>query len=145
MKQKLTFVAIFLILIFLLRYPSEAMEASRSGMQLWLNLLFPSLFPFLILTDLLLHNKNLHILFRPLTPITKIFPGLSSYGTYAFFLGTLCGNPMGAKIASDLFTDKKISKTEAEYLLVFSTNPSPVFLIQYLAGHCLQSQKSMLL
>lgn len=141
MKQKFTFTIVFLILFFLIRYPAEAIEASRGGMQLWLNVLVPSLLPFLILTDVLLHNEWIHSLFRPLALAAKIFPGLSSCGTSAFLLGTLCGNPMGAKLASDLFTEQKISKKEAEYLLVFSTNASPVFLAQYLAGHCLKNQR----
>ena len=44
---------------------------------------------------------------------------------------------MGAKLASDLYQENKISKKEASYLLTFSNNPSPVFLTAYVSQICL--------
>lgn len=122
---------------FLLRFPEEALSAAREGMSLWLNTLLPTLLPFLILTGILLHTDAIEKLLHPFARFWKAALGLTPGGAYAFFLGILCGYPMGAKTAADLCACQKISRREAEYLLTFSCNPSPAFLLNYLAVTCL--------
>ena len=56
MKRILSTAGILLLLLFLLRYPQEALAASRDGMGLWLNTLIPTLLPFLILTGFLIRT-----------------------------------------------------------------------------------------
>ena len=55
-------------------------------------------------------------------------------------LGLLCGYPMGARISSELYANHSISKNECQYLLSFSCNASPAFLLNYLAWGCLDGQ-----
>lgn len=143
MKQKVLPAVILLLLIFLLRFPEEAVSAAQKGMQLWLNTLIPTLLPFIILTGILIHTNEIEKIFSPLSSIWKTLFGLSPDGAYAFLIGILCGYPMGAKIASDLYRYKKICKTEAEYLLTFCNNPSPAFVITYLSGSCLKNTVSV--
>ena len=45
---------------------------------------------------------------------------------------------MGAKLAHDLYIDQQISRREGEYLLTFSCNASPAFIISYLSGDTLE-------
>lgn len=129
--------AVLFLLAFLFLHPSEALTASKEGLNLWLNTLLPTLLPFLILTGILLHTHCIEAMLSPLRPFwAKIF-GLSPCGTYALLLGLLCGYPMGAKIAADLYASGKICRREAHYLLTFCNNASPGFLIAYLYGICL--------
>ena len=69
----------------------------------------------------------------------KTFFGLSPAGAYVLILGLLCGYPMGAKLAHDLYIDQQISRREGEYLLTFSCNASPAFIISYLSGILLKN------
>lgn len=142
MKQKLYIAGTFLLLLFLLAYPREALLASRNGMKLWLNTLIPTLLPFIILTGILLHTNGIEKILFPLKSFFRIVFGLSPCGAYAFFLGMLCGYPLGAKLTSDLFTSHKISRQEAHYLLTFSNNASPVFVMSYLCHICLKDSLS---
>lgn len=137
MKRKITVTGVLLLLLFLLRYPQEALAASREGMKLWLNTLIPTLLPFLILTGFLIHTDGIEKILSPLKKFWKKALGLSPQGAYAFLLGMLCGYPMGAKLASDLYSYGKISRREAEYLLTFCNNASPAFITTYLAQICL--------
>lgn len=139
MKQKLLIAAILLMLFFLLRFPTEALTAAQTGMDLWLHTLIPTLLPFIILTGILIHTSGIEKIFSPLEKIWKFTFGLSPNGAYAFLMGMLCGYPVGAKITSDLYKYHKISKTEAEYLLTFCNNASPAFILTYLAGFCLEN------
>lgn len=142
MKQKILFFGTGFLFVFLLRFPAEALSAAKEGMSLWLNTLVPTLLPFLILTGILLYTDSIEKIFSPFKILWKTLLGLSPSGAYAFFLGILCGYPMGAKIASELYTHHKINKQEAEYLLTFSNNASPAFLISYLTHTCLQNTVS---
>lgn len=137
LKQKSATAGILILLTFLLRFPAEALSAAREGLSLWLNTLLPTLLPFLILTGILLHTDGIEKALKPFARLWKLFLGLTPNGAYAFFLGVLCGCPMGAKTAADLYSRQKISRREAEYLLTFSCTPSPAFLLNYLAVTCL--------
>ena len=80
-----------LLLIFLLRFPEEALAASRDGLKLWLNTLFPTLLPFIILTGILIHTGTAEKLLKPLAPVWSHVFGTSPSGAYALLLGLLCG------------------------------------------------------
>ena len=125
MKQKLLLFFCIYLLFFLLLHPAEALPAARDGLTLWLNVMIPALLPFLILTGILLKTGNIRKLLNPAAPLTKKLLGLSPAGTYVFLLGLLCGYPMGAKLAHDLYINQQISRREGEYLLSFSCNASP--------------------
>lgn len=140
MKQNILITFVLSLLLFLLNYPEESLLAARDGMKLWLNTMIPTLLPFLILTGILLRTDGIEKILNPLAPFWKKCFGLSPCGAYAFLLGMLCGYPMGAKLATDLYKAQKINSREASYLLTFSNNPSPVFLSTYLAQICLHGQ-----
>ncbi len=140
MKQRILTTFVLSLLLFLLKYPEESLLAARDGMKLWLNTMIPTLLPFLILTGILLRTDGIEKILNPLAVFWKKCFGLSPCGAYAFLLGMLCGYPMGAKLAADLYKAHKISSREASYLLTFSNNPSPVFISTYLAQICLHSQ-----
>ena len=73
----------------------------------------------------------------------KIF-GVSPAGAYAVLFGLLCGYPMGAKLTSDLYASRKISRREAQYLLTFTNHASPMFISSYLIHTCMNGQVSAL-
>lgn len=140
MKRMLSTAGILLLLLFLLKFPQEALSASREGMSLWLNTLIPTLLPFIILTGVLIGMGTAEKLTSPARRLWKICMGISPSGAYAFLLGMLCGYPMGAKITSDMYRNGKIGQREAEYLLTFSNHASPVFINTYLIHICLKDQ-----
>lgn len=140
MKRKMLTAGVCLLTFFLLKYPGESLAAAREGMSLWLNTLIPTLLPFLILTGILIHTDGIYKLLSRFTLLWKKLFCLSPYGAYALILGLLCGYPMGAKIACDLYSSGKISRREGEYLLTFTNNASPVFLLNYLGLQCLKGR-----
>ena len=54
---------------------------------------------------------------------------VSGEGSIAIILGTLTGNPIGAKTICNLKKEKLISKLEAERLIAFCNNTSPLFIL----------------
>lgn len=125
---------------FILVYPTEALKAAREGLNLWLNVMIPTLLPFLICTGILVQTRPDQRLLAPFKTLWKIVFGISPAGAYAVLVGMLCGYPMGAKTTSDLYENGQITKKEAEYLLTFVNQPSPVFVRTYLCQICLNDR-----
>lgn len=144
MKRIPFFAVILFLLFFLLRFPAESLRASRQGLELWMNTLLPTLLPFMILSNLLLYSGILDRISGFRGGSRSRLLGLSPYGLYALALGLLCGYPMGAKLTGDLYKNGRLSYTEAEYLLTFVNNPSPMFFSSYLILQCLKKPEWML-
>ena len=140
MKQRIITHFCICLLLFLLVHPEEALLSAKDGMSLWLNVMIPTLLPFLILTGILLKTGNIPQLLEPLAPFWKHFFGISPAGAYVLILGFLCGYPMGAKLAHDLYINHQISQREGEYLLTFSCNASPAFIFSYLSQNILEGK-----
>lgn len=92
----------------------------------------PALFPFLVLSNLLI-ALGFGELASPylagfMTPLFRL-PGAASS---ALLLGLAGGYPIGAKTAAELYRDGLLTKDEATRLLAFSNNANPVFLISIL-------------
>lgn len=139
MKRLFFFIAVLTTLTFLICFPKQAFLASSEGLKLWFYTVLPSLLPFIILSDFLIHTGKIPELLRFSAPFFQKCFGLSVYGSYAFFLGLFCGYPMGAKLTADLYRNGKIEKTEAQYLLTFSNNASPMFISSYILLNSLKT------
>lgn len=103
-------------------------EAVKSGIEICLSVLIPSLFPFIFFSSLLCSYAGgvISALFsKIISPLFNISPSCVS----AVVLGTLGGFPAGAAIASELYAEKQISRSEAERLPVFSNNSGVMFVI----------------
>ena len=140
MKRFFGTAGILLLLVFLMRFPSEALCSAREGMDLWLNTLIPTLLPFMILTNILIYTGMAEKLSAPLGVFWKKLFGISPSGGCALILGLLCGYPMGAKTVSDMYSCGRIGKREAEYLLTFTNHASPIFIYTYIIHICLDDQ-----
>ena len=73
MKRSLS--SLFCILFFLamLFFPESVFKGTQNGLLLWVRAILPSLFPFLIATELLLHTKGLFYLIQVTSPILCSF------------------------------------------------------------------------
>ena len=88
----------------------------------------PTLFPFFILSDLwsALYSIN------PKGFLSRNFErlfGIRGCAFSALISGYFCGFPVGAKVASQLYTERKITKDELERLIGFTNNPSLAFVV----------------
>lgn len=122
----LTIIAIFLIIEILL-FPQEAMSHAATGLTLWLQNMIPALFPFMVISGLIIRLDLVPGIIKVFHPVLNKIFRTSEYCEYAMVMGFLCGYPMGAVIIKDLLEDNKISRNEADYLLSFCNNIGPVF------------------
>lgn len=115
----------------LLLFPQEVFQGASDGLLLWFQIVLPTLLPFMIFTNLLIHTNAISYIARTLGAFLKRLFHISSSGSFSVLAGFLCGYPMGAKVTADLITTGHISKKEGGYLLSFCNNTSPMFFISY--------------
>ena len=113
----------------LLIFSKSNLPAVKSGLTLWATSVVPSLFPFFVSTELLMHTRIVNILGRLLNKYMKPLFNIRGEGAFAFIMGIISGYPVGAKIASNFRKNNICSKEECERLLSFTNNSGPLFII----------------
>ncbi len=112
--------------------PQAVFSGASKGLMLWFEVVLPTLYPFLLLSGFLLVTGNLEFISSLLGGICSRLFGVSRNGSFVVLTGFLCGYPMGAKTAADLFESGHISREEGRYLLSFCNNTSPSFILNFL-------------
>ena len=129
----------------LMLYPQPAMEAARSGLRLCYNVIIPSLFPFFVLSSLVVELGLAGYLGRALEKVMRPLFNVSGACASAFALGFIGGYPVGAKTAISLYEKGMCSRTEAERLLSFCNNSGPAFILGVVGAGVFGSSKVGLL
>lgn len=112
----------------LLCFPKTVGTGVRAGLELCYRAIIPSVFPFMVLSEIL-RGIDLSPLDFTLGRVFGAIFRVSALGGRVILLGLLCGFPIGAKMTSELYADGRMSKREAERLLFLSSCPSPAFVI----------------
>lgn len=116
------------------RYSDLAISAMSQGMSLCAKTVIPSLFPFMVLSELLVASGASELFGRYIAfPFGKLF-ALSRDGSAVFLLGILCGFPVAATSAISLYRRGRINRGELMHILLFCNNPSSAFLISAVGG-----------
>ena len=115
--------------VLILRNPDVAIEYMGRGLSLCARTVIPSLFPFMVISELMVRSGAGESLGRLFSRPMRYLFGLSGAGCTAVVLGSLCGFPVGARTAVALYDRNAISRRECEHLLTFCNCPSSAFLV----------------
>lgn len=118
-----------LFIISLIVYPDTAVSSASKGIHLWLYIVFPSLFPFFVASQLLSKSGFINIFGIILEPIMRPLFNVPGCGSFALAMGIVSGYPVGAVITTDLRKQELITRVEAERLLTFTNNSGPLFIM----------------
>ncbi|KNY26260.1 sporulation integral membrane protein YlbJ [Pseudobacteroides cellulosolvens] len=121
------FCIIFILAIVI--YPKTSVSSALKGINICLNIVFPSLFPFLAASELLNRTSFIKAAGILLEPIMRPLFNVPGCGSFAVAMGITSGYPVGAKITVDLRNSGQISKLEGERLLAFTNNSGPLFIV----------------
>lgn len=125
-----------LFIFLLLTNPVNSTSLVNTGLSTWYKHMIPSLFPFMVLSGILLRTGISKQLSGMVYPILGRLFQLSPDCTYIIIMGFLCGFPMGASIIADSFILQKISRREANLLLAFCNNIGPIYFISFVTAAC---------
>ena len=128
MKKYIFTMVIFILMLFCILFPEAMVNSTKNSLLLWWKIILPSLFPFMILSNLITKTAIPKIFGKLLEPIMQFIFRLPGISALAVFLGMVGGYPVGAKITADLRKENKISKNTANSLIKFTNNSGPLFI-----------------
>ena len=123
------YLIIIVFVVAIVTNPKQSFDSALNGISLCFNIVFPSLFPFFVATELLIRLKIVNILGCLLEPIIRPLFNVPGSGSFSFALGILSGYPVGAKTIADLRNKNLCTKTEGNRLLTFCNNSGPLFIL----------------
>ena len=122
---------LLILLILMLLHPEITVKGASNGLLLWYSSVVPALFPFMVLSSLIVASGSLSILMAPVRLVFGPLLGLSAEGCYTLLSGLVCGFPMGAKTCADFLSRGQISLKEGKFLMAVCNHASPMFLLGY--------------
>ena len=99
------------------------------SLNMWVNNLIPSLFPFFILTDILISYNFTKYLPKLLINFLKNLFHIKKEAVLVFLLSMISGFPSNAKNTRKLYDMKILNKDEASHLLIFTHFSNPLFIL----------------
>lgn len=141
MKRNLAGIGIVILFAVMLISPKAVFNGASEGLLLWFQIILPTLFPFILITNLLLYTDSIHYISGAVGGILCRLFRVSKNGSFAVITGFLCGYPMGAKVTADLLASGYVSEEEGKYLLSFCNNTSPVFILNFIVWKALGAEE----
>ena len=122
-------VIVLFLVVGIIIFPQESIKSAKEGLNIWVNVLIPSLLPFIIGANLIVELKIVDLIGVIINPITKFVFNVSGKSALVFVISTVSGYPVGAKLAYDLRDKGQISSSEAQRLVSFCSTSGPLFII----------------
>lgn len=122
-------VSIVLLVILLIIKRPTITTAIIEGINIWITNLFPTLFPILILSDLIISTDLIKVLTSFIGPIFNKLFKVSHYAAYVFWMSALSGCPSNAKYIKDLLDHNLIFRNEAVKILSMSLLYNPILIL----------------
>ncbi len=109
--------------------------------HLWFYNLFPSIFLFFTITDILSNYNFSYYLSCFLGKIFQKIYHLPEISSYAFFMSTVSGFPGNSKLIKDLLDNGEITSMDASKLLTMTHFSNPLFIIYTIGINFLHDKK----
>lgn len=117
------------VALLLLWFPRAVAGGISRGLSICSTVIIPALFPFLVLSGVMIRSGIAGSIGNRLEPVTRCLfglPGCCAAGILVAFFG---GYPAGATAIGDLVRSGQLSKEEAKRMLRFCVNGGPAFLV----------------
>lgn len=123
------YICVFAFTAAVVVHPEDSYKAASDGLNMWLNIVCPSLLPFFIGSDLMVSLGMVDILGLVLEPVMRPVFNVPGCGSFPFLMSVVSGYPVGSKIVAEIYNKKMCTKTEAQRLLSFCSTSGPLFMI----------------
>ena len=143
-KQTIMAMVIGSIIIVFLLFPQAVSDSAKEGLLMWFQIVLPSLLPFSIVSSVIMGLGLTERITGVVTPVLQRVFGITRSGCYAVVVGMLSGYPLGAATTAELYRGQRICKEEAQYILTFCNNASPMFLTEFIGVSCMGLNKPLI-
>lgn len=118
-----------LSLCMLIVFPQLCTSGIIKGLNCCLEMLIPSLFPYMVLTSFIMRTNVYELVGRMTGKGVDRFLHLPECCSAPLMLSFIGGYPVGARCVAELYDRKQINGSQAERMMLFCVCPGPAFLI----------------
>lgn len=133
MKKIITSITIMCILLFImfeiLTSSSSVLETVKFSINVWKNNIFPSLFPFFVLSEFLVNYGFVELISELFKPIMNKCFKTKGVAAFVFIMSLISGFPSNSKYVKELYKNKLINEHEASKILTFTHFSNPLFIL----------------
>jgi len=133
MKKISISVVIMIILIFIasqiLIKSDSVLESVSFSFGIWKNNIFPSLFPFFVLSELLINYGFVEFLGELFKPIMNYVFKVKGICAFIFIMSIISGIPANAKYIRELYLNGAVDEKEGGKMLMFTHFSNPLFIL----------------
>ncbi len=116
----------------ILVFSDTVSDVTYSSLEDAIKEVFPVLFPYSVIASLMVSTGGGELLGK-LIPINRLFLAPSS-ASAPMICGAVCGFPLGAKTACDMYEYGSFSKKNAEKIISISNNTGPAFVVSIIGA-----------
>lgn len=133
MRKIVTSVFIMFVLLFImfeiLSSSTSIMETVGFSFGIWKNNIFPSLFPFFVLSEILVNYGFIELVGEVFKPVmNKVFK-MRGVCSFVFIMSLFSGFPSNSKYVRELYLNGLINEYEGSKLLTFTHFSNPLFIL----------------
>ncbi len=122
--------AVLLFVMFeILTSSSTILETVGFSFNVWKNNIFPSLFPFFVLSEILINYGFIELVGELFKPVMNKFFKVKGVGAFVFIMSLVSGFPSNSKYVRELYLKGLITEREGTKLLTFTHFSNPLFIL----------------
>lgn len=126
----------------LLIFPVQAAQGAKNGIGYCLEVLIPSLYPFMVLSVFVVKSGLARKIGGCLEGVTQTVFRLPGSAAPTLLMSVIGGYPAGARSIAALYEDGEITQGQAERMLGFCVNAGPSFVITAVGAGFLKSPRA---
>ena len=112
----------------MLNHSTEVINSVKFSFDIWKDNIFPAIFPFFIISSLLINYGFINITKSLFKPLMYLF-GINSNISFAFIMSILSGFPSSSKYIKELLDKNLITEIDASKALMFTHFSNPLFIL----------------
>lgn len=107
----------------------DVMNSVSLSITMWRNNVFPSLFPFFLISEFLINYGFVEFVGEILKPLMNKLFKAKGISAFIFIMSIISGFPSNAKYTKELYEQGIIDEKEASKILMFSHFSNPLFIL----------------
>lgn len=149
MKKTITSIFIMIVLLFfafeILTESKTILESVSYSFNIWKDNIFPSLFPFFVLSEILINYGFVEFIGELLKPVMQKIFKIDGNSAFIFVMSLVSGFPSNSKYTKELYKNGIIDLKTANKILMFSHFSNPLFILGTVSILFLNNKKAGLL
>ena len=117
------------VMVEILSSSASIMDTISFSFEIWKHNVFPSLFPFFVISDFLINYGFVELVSELFKPFMNRFFKIKGVGAFVFIMSLVSGFPSNSKYVRELYLNGLINEFEGTKLLTFTHFSNPLFVL----------------